>query len=65
MSQIEAFTIAEFCKAHSISPATYFKIKKTGLGPREMRVGSRVLISRESAAAWRAARETETPGAAA
>jgi hypothetical protein len=32
-----AFTIKEFCAAHRISPAMYFKLRAAGLGPREMR----------------------------
>jgi hypothetical protein len=52
-----AFTIAEFCKAHRISQSMYFKLRNLGLGPREMAVGSRKLISQESAAEWRKARE--------
>ena len=52
-----AFTIAEFCKAHRISQSMYFKIRNLGLGPREMAVGSRRLISQEAAAEWRKARE--------
>jgi hypothetical protein len=52
-----AFTIAEFCLAHRISQSMYFKMRAMGLGPREMSVGSRKLISQESAAEWRKARE--------
>ena len=52
-----AFTIAEFCKAHRISQSMYFKLRNLGLGPREMAVGSRRLISQEAAAKWRKARE--------
>jgi hypothetical protein len=51
------YTVNEFCLAHSISPAMYYKMKALGLGPVEMAIGSRRLISFESAAAWRAARE--------
>jgi hypothetical protein len=40
-------------------------MKKAGKGPREMRVGSRVLISEEAAAEWRLAREAEAAQAAA
>jgi hypothetical protein len=57
------FSILEFCEAHRISESMYFKLKKQGRGPREMRVGDRVLISVESAADWRAAREAETAAA--
>ena len=52
-----AFTIAEFCRAHRISQSMYFKMRNLGLGPREMAVGSRRLISQEAAAEWRKARE--------
>lgn len=52
-----AFTIAEFCEAHRISVAMYFKLRDAGLGPRVMRAGRRVTISFEAAADWRRARE--------
>ena len=52
------FTIAEFCHAHRISQSMYFKLRALGLGPREMMVGTRKLISLEAAADWRKARET-------
>ena len=54
---LAAFTIAEFCRAHRISQSMYFKMRNLGLGPREMAVGSRRLISQEAAAEWRKARE--------
>jgi hypothetical protein len=50
------FSVASFCVAHHISEAFYYKLKGQGLGPREMRVGARILISFEDAAAWRVAR---------
>ena len=57
------FTIKSFCAAHDLSESFYFKLKNQGRGPREMQVGSRVLISFESAAAWRAEREAGTAAA--
>ncbi len=51
------YTIPTFCRAHDLSEAFYFKLKKQRLGPREMQVGGRVLISYEAAADWRKARE--------
>jgi len=49
-----AFKISEFCKAHGISPSSYYELKRHGLGPREMRIGSAgVRISQEAAAEWR------------
>jgi hypothetical protein len=53
-----AFTIAEFCKANSFSPAMYWKMKSQGLGPVEMKVGRRILISMEAASNWQRQRET-------
>jgi hypothetical protein len=54
---IAAFSIREFCAAHRISQSMYYKLRNMGLGPREMQVGARRLISQESAAEWRRARE--------
>jgi hypothetical protein len=51
-----AFTVAEFCLAHKISQAFYYELKRAGLGPREMVLGRRRIISGEAAADWRRAR---------
>jgi hypothetical protein len=56
-----ACSIAEFCEAFGISIRTYFKLREGGKGPREMRLGRRVLIAVESALAW--AREREAASA--
>ena len=50
-------SISEFCEAHGISEGFFYKLKKQGEGPREMKVGTRTLITFESAAEWRRARE--------
>jgi hypothetical protein len=55
-----AYDIVGFCRAHSISESFFYKLVDQGRGPRLMRVGRRVLVSAESAAAWRAAMEEET-----
>jgi hypothetical protein len=47
------FTINEFCVAHKISAAFYYALKRAGLGPREMVLGRRRIISGEAAADWR------------
>jgi hypothetical protein len=52
-----AYTINEFAEAHGISPSMFFKLQKQGLAPATMWVGTRRLISVESAARWRAERE--------
>ena len=54
-----ALSILEFCEAHGISEAFYYKLKRQGKGPREMKVGARTLITFESAAEWRRARENQ------
>ena len=40
-----ALSIPEFCEAHGISEGFFYKLKKQGEGPREMKVGARTLIS--------------------
>jgi hypothetical protein len=51
-------SIREFCAQHGgISEDLFFKMRREGWGPRTMKVGSSTLISHESAAAWRKARE--------
>ena len=54
-----ALSIPEFCETHGISEGFFYKLKKQGEGPREMKVGARTLISLESAAEWRRARENQ------
>jgi hypothetical protein len=49
-----AYSIAEFCRDHSISRSLYYKLKKLGLAPREIEVMNRKLITHEAAADWRA-----------
>jgi hypothetical protein len=55
---VMAYSIREFCEIHRISMDTYFRMQRLGFGPKVMKVGSRTLISAESAAQWRRARET-------
>ena len=58
-----AYSIRQFCRDHNISESMYFKMRAMGLGPREMAVGSRRLISQEAAAEWRKAREAAASAA--
>ncbi len=55
-----ALSVAEFCKAHSISRATFYNQRKIGLGPRTIKVGSRRLITKEAAEEWRRRMEIVT-----
>jgi hypothetical protein len=57
----QAYTIKEFCQAFRFSQASYFKLKREGKGPREMKIGTRVLITVEAAQEW--ARKCESAGA--
>jgi hypothetical protein len=54
----DAFSVAEFCRRHGISPQLFYKFKNEM--PATFRVGTRVLISKEAAAAWRREREAAT-----
>ena len=53
----DAYSVDEFCARHRISPQLFYKLKPQGLMPVTFNVGTRVLISREAAAAWRRERE--------
>jgi hypothetical protein len=57
----ECYTVSEFCLAHRMGLNTYYKIRKAKKGPDEMHLPGtkKVLITKESAARWRAARDAE------
>ena len=57
---LDAYDIPTFCRRHKISTSFYFKLRLLGMAPRTMKLGKRVLISKESAAAWRREREAAT-----
>lgn len=61
----DVYDIPSFCERHRIGKSHYFNMRRDGLGPREMRVGGRVLISKEAAADWRKAREVASNAEAA
>src|SRR4051812_49131960 len=56
-----ATSISSFCISHGISRSTYYNLKALGDAPREMRVGSRVLITEEASAEWRRRKESQSP----
>lgn len=59
-----AYSIEEFCAVHGISRANYYNLRAEGKAPEEMLVGPRrVLISIESAEAWRRRMTRKTPSA--
>jgi predicted DNA-binding transcriptional regulator AlpA len=53
------YSVDEFCSAHAISRAMFYKLRADGKAPRTMSVGSRTLISYEAAADWRRLCESE------
>jgi hypothetical protein len=55
----DACSISEFCALNNISVPLYYKMRQQQQTPVEMRIGTRVLISREAAAAWRREREVD------
>ena len=59
-ADIENFEISEFCVSHRMSRSLLYKLWKEGSGPEFMKVGTRTLISKESAARWRKRMERET-----
>jgi len=56
---IDCYTIREFCERHRVGVAMYYNLQKLGLGPETIRLGGKVLITKESAARWRKAREAQ------
>jgi hypothetical protein len=56
--EVDAYSVAEFCKRHRISPQLFYKFKDQM--PVTFRIGTRVLISREAAAAWRRERQANS-----
>lgn len=53
----DAHSVDEFCERNNISRSTYYDLRRQGLGPKEMKVGKRRIISVEAAAEWRRAME--------
>ena len=56
----QAYSVAEFCRQHSISRALFYKLRKEDKAPQTMRVGRRTLVSQESASLWRKAMEVQS-----
>ena len=56
----EAFSIEQFCIAHSISRSLFYLLGNEGRGPRTFNAGRRRLISKEAAEEWRRKMEQQT-----
>jgi predicted DNA-binding transcriptional regulator AlpA len=48
----DAYSVAEFCARYSISRASLYNAWSRGEGPARMRVGGRVLITKEAGTEW-------------
>jgi len=55
----DCYSILEFCRRHGFSRPHYYRLRENGLTPDEIRLGTRVLITKEAAEAWR--RERSQP----
>jgi hypothetical protein len=55
----DVHSIESFCRSNGISITTFFALKRQGKGPREMKVGKRILITPEAERDWRRERESE------
>jgi hypothetical protein len=52
-TEVLAFSVDAFCKAHQISRPFLYTLWSRGEGPEVMKLGSRTLIPAEAAAKWR------------
>ena len=52
-----SYTVGEFCQRNRLSKAKYYRLRKTGVGPREMWVEGSARISSKAEADWVKARE--------
>ena len=59
---MKSYSVSDFCRAHGISRALFYKLLRKGRAPCIMKVGRRTLISQEAAEEWQ--RQMETAGQA-
>ena len=50
---VEAFSVEQFCRSHSISRSLFYLLENQGIGPKTFKAGRRTLIGKEAAAEWR------------
>jgi predicted DNA-binding transcriptional regulator AlpA len=60
-SEVDAFTIDEFCARHRISRNLYYKLRSQGRAPAELHLGSRVVITRKAVDDWHLKYQSEPP----
>ena len=49
-----SYTIPQFCASYHFSRVYYYSLKAQGKGPKELRLGRRVVIPRKCAEEWEA-----------
>lgn len=59
--EYDAYPLTVFCKKHGFSRSTYYLLPQEDR-PQEMRIGKRVLITKEAAARWRERMERKSSG---
>jgi hypothetical protein len=59
---VAAFTVDEFLVRNRISRGLFYKLLKTGAGPRVMKAGGRTVISAAAERDWHSALETKSAG---
>lgn len=47
-----ALSISEFCEAHRISSSFFYKLLRSGRGPRIMKIGKRTLVPLDASIEW-------------
>jgi hypothetical protein len=55
----QSLTIEQFCSDEQLSVPFYFKLRRQGKGPREIRLGRAVRITRQARRDWRREREND------
>lgn len=51
-TSVGAYSVKQFCQAHTLSRAFLYKLIKEGRGPKTIKVGRRTLISAADAQDW-------------
>lgn len=52
MNSPVSYTIAQWCGAYHVSRSYYYTLKEQGNAPQEIRLGRKVIITRQSAEKW-------------
>jgi hypothetical protein len=62
---MKSFSIDDWCAAHNLSRAFFYKLQSAGIGPRTFKVGRVTRISEEANNEWIRDREAASRGVAA